>query len=95
MPPRTYYLLSEAELRSHGYPPHPDGSESFFADTAQWSSHAGSSHPRHALLALDCEMCMTHAGPALTRVCVVSEKGEVRFPPASLLHILLRSPSHP
>ncbi|XP_033111059.1 RNA exonuclease 5-like [Anneissia japonica] len=71
-PTRSDYVLTEEEMRWHGYPT-PD--RPGFVST----KHAGTISDASPLIAIDCEMSMTHSGQELTRVSVVNEKLEVLY----------------
>ncbi|XP_033119271.1 RNA exonuclease 5-like [Anneissia japonica] len=71
-PTRSDYVLTEEEMRWHGYPT-PD--RPGFIST----KHADTISDASPLIAIDCEMSMTHNGQELTRVSVVNEKLEVLY----------------
>lgn len=77
--PPSHYVLSLEQLQEHGYPlpalDEPSGElvcpEGFLA------TQACKGAPKHDLVALDCEMCITEAGFELTRVTLVDREGGV------------------
>jgi RNA exonuclease 1 len=80
-PPPESYAMSRAEMAAHDYPLHvestggaggapPEG----FLSTRPCAAPGG---PAHALVALDCEMVQTAAGPALARATLLARDGAV------------------
>jgi RNA exonuclease 1 len=81
LPPPESYAMSREEMALHDYPLHAEGAGGApgtppegFLSTRPSGAPGG---PAHALVALDCEMVQTPAGPALARATLLAHDGVV------------------
>ncbi|GAB4821802.1 hypothetical protein N2152v2_008848 [Parachlorella kessleri] len=76
--PPSHYVMTLEEMRQHGYPlPEVNEAGEMVCPEGFVATQPCGGAPKHDMVALDCEMCITEAGFELTRATVIDKTGQV------------------